>query len=150
MIRSRLNLFANFTFLDDFNNSAQIGQADSRTTTGINAKHTVLGKWGSHDVENTAGLQSRNDNIQVGLFNTAQRARAGTVRDDHVVESSVALYGQNSLRWNEWLRSVAGLRADYFRARVSSDNPLNSGVVNDHMISPKLSLIFGPWAKTEY
>lgn len=150
VIRSRLSLFSNFTFLDAFNNSAQIGQADSRIITGVNAKHTVFGKWANHDVENTVGFQSRNDNIQVGLFNTAQRVRVATVRDDHVVESSAALYAQNSLRWNDWLRSVAGLRADYFRARVSSDNPLNSGVANDHMISPKLSLIFGPWAKTEY
>jgi outer membrane receptor protein involved in Fe transport len=150
VIRSKFSLFSNFTFLDDFNNSAQIGQADSRTTTGINAKHTVFGKWGRHEVENTVGFESRNDNIQVGLFNTAQRARVATVRDDHVVETSGALYAQNSLRWNDWLRSVAGARADYYRARVNSDNPLNSGVAYDHMISPKLSLIFGPWAKTEY
>jgi len=150
VIRSRLNLWSNFTFLDGFNNSAQLEQVDSRTTTGINAKHTWLGKWGSYEVENTVGFQSRNDNIGAGLFNSAQRVRVATIRDDHVVETSGALYYQNSLRWNDWLRSVAGLRADYYRANVSSDNPLNSGVANDHMISPKLSLILGPWAKTEF
>ena len=57
---------------------------------------------------------------------------------------------QNNLRWNDWFRTVAGLRADFYRGRVRSDNALNSGGAQGHMISPKLSLIFGPWAKTEY
>lgn len=150
VIRSRLNLWSNFTFLDDFNKSAQLEQADRRTTAGINAKHTWFAKWGGHDVENTVGVQARNDTIGAGLFNTAQRVRVATVRDDHVVETSGALYYQNTLRWNEWLRSIAGLRADYYRANVSSDNPLNSGIANDHIFSPKLNLIFGPWANTEF
>jgi outer membrane receptor protein involved in Fe transport len=150
VIRSNLKLWSNFTFLDDFNNSAQIEQKDSRTTSGINAKQTWFGKWGGHDVDNTIGIQTRNDNIGVALLNSAQRVPVTTVRDDHVVETSGGVYYQNGFRWNDWLRSVAGLRADYYRARVSSDNAQNSGVVNDHMISPKLSLIFGPWAKTEY
>ncbi|RYF72717.1 MAG: TonB-dependent receptor, partial [Comamonadaceae bacterium] len=43
-----------------------------------------------------------------------------------------------------------GLRADAYRFKVDSDNPLNSGRANDTIASPKLGLIFGPWAKTEY
>jgi outer membrane receptor for Fe3+-dicitrate len=35
-------------------------------------------------------------------------------------------------------------------ADVASDNPANSGKSSDRMVSPKLSLVFGPWARTEY
>ena len=151
MIRSRLQLWNNFTFFqDDPVNGDQFEQRDNRVTTGFNAKHSLFGKWGGREVENTFGLQTRNDNINVGLFNSAQRQVIATTRDDHVVESSAALYYQNGLRWNDWFRTVTGLRADYYRADVTSNNARNSGLVNDHMISPKLSLIFGPWAKTEY
>ncbi len=151
VIRSKLNLWNNFTFFqDDPVNGDQFEQTDQRVTTGLNAKHTLFGKWGGHDVENTFGVQVRNDNINVGLFNTVQRVRIGTTRTDHVVETSASPYYQNSLRWNDWFRTVAGLRADFYNGQVTSDNPLNSGKAVDHMLSPKISMIFGPWAKTEY
>ena len=148
LISSRLKLWNNFTFFqDDTVNGDQFEQNDRRLTSGFNAKHSVFGKWGGRDVEHTFGLQGRHDNINVGLFHTVQRVRIGTTRADDVVESSIAPYYQNNLRWNDWFRTVAGLRADFYRGRVSSDNALNSGTVQDHMISPKLSLIFGPWSK---
>lgn len=151
VIRSRLQLWNDFTFFqNDPVNGDQFEQRDSRITSGVNAKHTLFGKWGGRDVENTFGFQSRNDNIDVGLFHTAQRAVLSTTRSDHVVETSGALYYQNSVRWNDGFRTVAGLRGDYYRANVDSDNPKNSGRVNDHMISPKLNLVFGPWSQTEY
>jgi outer membrane receptor protein involved in Fe transport len=151
VISSRLKLWNDFTFFqDDPVNGDQFEQNDRRVTTGFNAKHSIFGNWGGREVENTFGLQARNDNINVGLFHTVQRVRIGTTRSDDVIESSVAPYYQNSLRWNDWFRTVTGLRADFYKGTVSSDNPLNSGRVVDHMFSPKLSLIFGPWAKTEY
>jgi outer membrane receptor protein involved in Fe transport len=151
VVRSRLNLWNDFTFIqDDPVNGDQFKQTDQRVTTGINAKHTMFGKWGGREVENTVGMQARNDNISVGLFHTLQRQVLSTTRDDHVVESSAALYYQNNLRWTDWLRSIAGVRADYYRGDVTSDNPRNSGKASDHLFSPKLGLIFGPWAKTEY
>jgi outer membrane receptor protein involved in Fe transport len=151
VIRSKLGLWNNFTFFQDNPvKGDQFEQSDKRVTSGFNLKHIAFGKWGGHEVENTFGLQTRNDNIQVGLFSTAQRVRLSTTRDDHVVESSAAAYYQNGLRWNDWFRTVAGLRADFYNGKVDSDNPLNSGKAVDHMVSPKLTLVFGPWAKTEY
>jgi len=151
VIRSRLNLWNNFTFFqDDPVNGDQFAQTDQRVTTGLNLKHILFGKWGAHDAENTFGVQGRNDNINVGLFNTAQRTIISTTSEDHVVETSGAVYYQNNLRWTDWFRTVAGLRADFYRGDVTSNNPLNSGKVNDHLVSPKAGLIFGPWAKTEY
>ena len=66
------------------------------------------------------------------------------------MESSVGAYLENRTQWLEKFRTVAGLRADFFRFDVDSDNPANSGTVNDQIVNPKLSLIFGPWADTEY
>jgi outer membrane receptor protein involved in Fe transport len=48
------------------------------------------------------------------------------------------------------MRTVVDLRGDYFTARVNSDNPANSGNTDGFMASPKGSLIFGPFHKTEF
>lgn len=150
-IRSRLNLFSNFTyFLNDAVNGDQFEQSDSRLVSGLNLKHTWGDSWGGREVVNTAGLQLRRDDISVGLFGTRAQQRLTTTRADDVIESSGGLFLQNSLRWAEKFRTVAGLRGDYFRADVASNNVRNSGKANDHLINPKLSLIFGPWAQTEY
>ena len=151
VVSSKLNLFSNFTyFLRDPVNGDQFEQSDKRVLSGFNVKHTAAGSWGGREVENSIGLQVRNDNISVGLFNTRAQQRLTTTRDDHVVESSAGLFFQNSLRWAEKFRTVAGLRGDFFRGDVASSNAANSGGANDHLFSPKLSLIFGPWSKTEY
>jgi outer membrane receptor protein involved in Fe transport len=57
---------------------------------------------------------------------------------------------QNTFHWTETFRSIAGLRGDLFHGEDRSDNPLNSGSVTQFMPSPKLSLVLGPFAKTEY
>jgi outer membrane receptor protein involved in Fe transport len=101
-------------------------------------------------MENLFGVQMRYDDIDVGLFNTVQRTILSTVRDDHVQESSIGAYVQNTLHWTDWFRSIAGLRGDLFHADDASDNPLNSGSVTQFMPSPKLSLVLGPFAATEY
>ena len=151
VISSQLNLFSNFTyFLNDPVNGDQFEQGDKRVLSGLNLKHTSIGKWGGRDVENSVGMQVRNDNISLGLFRTRTRQRLSTTLEDHAVESSVGVYFQNSLRWAEKFRTVAGLRGDFFRGNVSSDNAANSGKASDHLVNPKLSLIFGPWANTEY
>ena len=151
LIRSRLQLWNNFTFYqDDPVNGDQFEQRDQRVTSGVNVKHAVFGAWGGRELENTLGFQFRNDNINVGLFNSVQRTVIATTRSDHVVESSGALYYQNGLRWNDWLRTLVGVRADYYVADVSSDKLVNSGRAEDRIVSPKINLVFGPWAKTEY
>jgi outer membrane receptor protein involved in Fe transport len=60
------------------------------------------------------------------------------------------LYVENKIQWAEKFRSVAALRGDldYFDV-TSLSNPSNSGTADTFLPSPKLSLIFGPWAKTE-
>jgi outer membrane cobalamin receptor len=151
VIAWELNLFSNFTyFLDDPVNGDQFNQPDRRTTTGLNASHTWQAPWGGKESENTVGVQFQNDNIFNGLYSTKARQRLSTTRQDHTVESSVGVYLENSTKWLEKFRTVAGLRTDLYHFDVKSNLAANSGKVSAHMTSPKLSLIFGPWAKTEY
>ena len=152
VIRNELDLYSNFTyFLDDPVNGDQFNQRDRRTTTGLNASHTLSTPMLGRETETTVGLQFQNDNISNGLFNTVARQRLTTTREDHILETSVGLYLENSTRWSEKFRTVVGVRADFYRFNVNSFlQPLNSGKVNDSIVSPKLNLIFGPWAKTEY
>ena len=151
IVRQRLDLFSNFTyFLDDPVNGDQFAQPDRRVTTGLNASHIWQTRGPGLGSEWTAGVQLQNDNIFNGLYSTAARQRVSTTRQDHIVESSIGVYLQNTTYWTAWLRSIAGLRADWFRFDVTSDNPLNSGVANDGIVSPKLGLVLGPWAKTEF
>ncbi|NHQ93206.1 TonB-dependent receptor [Janthinobacterium lividum] len=150
VIANRLALFSNFTYaMDDPDNGDQFAQPDRRVTAGLDASHT----WHRHtdrgSSDTTIGLQLQNDNIHNGLYNTRQRQILSTTRQDHIVESSIGVYGENSMRWSRWLRTVAGLRADAYRFDVRSDRPENSGKASDHLFSPSLSVIAGPWRDTE-
>ncbi len=151
LIDHDLKLFSNFTyFLDNPKQGDQFLQQDRRLTTGIHADHTWFTQWNGCDMDTSIGVQAQNDNIYNGLFNTARRSILSTTRKDHIVESSLGLYAQNRLQWMEKFRTVAGVRGDLYEVEVDSDNALNSGSADDSIVNPKLSLIFGPWAKTEY
>ncbi len=99
----------------------------------------------------TLGLQLRHDRLDpVGLYSTVARQRAASTQEITVRETSVALYAENQLQWTPWLRSVAGLRGDRFFFDVTSSIAENTGRQSAGLVSPKLSLVFGPWAGTEY
>ncbi|WP_295642711.1 TonB-dependent receptor [uncultured Methylibium sp.] len=151
VVASRLDLYSNFTyFLDDEVNGDQFAQPDRRVTTGVNASHTLATPLLGRAAETTFGAQFQNDNIHNGLLRTVRRETIGTTRRDHVVESSLGLYVQTLVPWTPSFRTVAGVRADHYRFDVQSDNPANPGKANDTLVSPKLSLIFGPFGSTEF
>ncbi len=150
-IKYRLNLFSNFTFfLDDQVNGDQFEQFDDRTVFGMSPSWILTDKWGERQVISKFGLDLRRDNINVALNNTTARQQTGTVRADKVNQTGLGLYYENSLQWSETFRTVAGIREDFYNATVNSDLAANSGTTNDQITSPKLNLIFGPFAKTEY
>ncbi|PMQ17140.1 TonB-dependent receptor [Janthinobacterium sp. AD80] len=152
VIRSQLELNSDFTyFLADAQQGDQFQQSERRTVAGVNASESWTTELAGLAMRNKLGVQARFDRLSpVGLYNTVERIRHSTVREDRVRESSVGLYGENTLQWLPWLRSVAGLRYDAYRFNVASSIEGNSGTANDHVVSPKLSLIFGPWSKTEF
>jgi outer membrane receptor protein involved in Fe transport len=150
-VQSRLNLFSNFTFfLDDPDNGDQFEQAERRRTLGFDLNHTWSATLGGFDTSNRIGLQTRYDNLDpVALYHTAAQQVLSTTSSSKVRESSIALYFENTINWAEKFRTIAGIRTDQFRFDVASNIPENSGKTSASITSPKLSLIFGPWAKTE-
>lgn len=147
--RYDLDLFSNFTyFLSDPDNGDQFEQEDGRWFLGGEVRR----EWelGAKD-SITVGLQTRHDFIDgIGLYNTEDTERLNTVRVDDVVESTVGIYATANYHVTDWFRVQPGLRADGFYFDVDSDNPDNSGDDTDGIVSPKLNLIFGPWADTEF
>lgn len=146
-----LDLFSNFTYFQDRANSDQFGQKDQRIAFGGSLAQSWQGNWGARAMLNTVGLQVRQDQIRVGLYDTVGRKTANTVRDDTVQQALLGIYANNELNWQPWLRSVTGLRLDQLNARVNNHtNIANSGEATATRASPKLSLIFGPWQQTEF
>ena len=147
----RLHLFSNFTFfLDDPINGDQFEQSDRRVVVGGNAAQTWFTTGLGKTMDHTIGLQVRHDAIpEVALFQTLQRDRIGTARNDNVHETDVGFYYQNQTQWLPKVRTVLGLREDVFVFDVSSDIAANSGNTTAAIFSPKLNLMFGPWASTE-
>ncbi len=159
-----LDLFSDFTYyLTDVNRGDQFEQQDRRWVVGLAAAHTIFSRWFGHRVENTFGVQVRNDWIHNGLYQTEDRVRVdktdsdtgntlpATTQEDHFTDTQVGLYAQNTIQWAEKFRSVAGLRGDlqYFDV-TSLVTPANSGTASKFLPSPKLNLIFGPWFNTEF
>jgi outer membrane receptor protein involved in Fe transport len=151
LIRSSMNLYNNFTyFLDDPINGDQFSQLDKRTVYGLNASHAFDVRIGGIETQTRVGLQTRGDDIRVGLFKTFQRDALSTVREDSVKEGNVGLWADTTARWTDWLRTTVGIREDYFAGRVTSDTPENSGNAQASMTSPKAGIVLGPWYKTEF
>jgi hypothetical protein len=101
-------------------------------------------------MQNTVAVQVRNDSIaNVGLYHTSARQPLETIREDAVVQTSVAGSAQNETAWTPWLRTVVGFRVDGYRFRVDAGEPANSGIAYAGLLSPKGGAVFGPWNGTE-
>lgn len=166
-----LNLFSDFTyFLTDKTQGDQFEQQDRRWVGGVDARHTLFNQWGGHEVQNTFGVQVREDYINDGLYQTLDRVRVDKVDTDldaldpgqssailpaatdvnRIWDTQAGLYAQNQIQWTDKFRSVAAVRGDWdYFAVTSFSTPANTGTASSLLPSPKLSLIFGPWAKTE-
>ena len=151
VIRSSLQLFNNFTyFLDDPVNGDQFSQTDRRTVYGLDASHAFDLRFAGIETQTRIGLQTRADDIQVGLVRTLQRETLSTVREDSVREGNIGLWADTTARWTHWLRTTVGIREDYFAGRVISDTAENSGHAQASMTGPKAGIVLGPWYKTEF
>jgi hypothetical protein len=172
-----LDLFSDFTYyLTDTNRGDQFEQQDKRCVAGLDARHTITSEWFGKDVENSLGLQVRNDWIHNGLYQTEDRARVNKLDTDtnglpnglfadglpytwlpadtdanHLTDTQLGLYVENKIQWAEKFRSVLAIRGDLdYYDDTSLTTPANSGTSTTLLPSPKMSLIFGPWDKTEF
>jgi hypothetical protein len=149
----QLNLWSDFDYaLTDPVHLDQFEQVDRRFVSGGEMKQTWDSVWFGKKVQNTLGLQLRNDYIpDSGLNNTADRQVLDVEIYDHIEEANAGLFGNDLIQWTPWLRSNLGLRGDVFALHVdSTTNNANSGSSTAGIVSPKATLVFGPWAKTEF
>jgi outer membrane receptor protein involved in Fe transport len=151
-IRYYLKLYSNFTYyLDDPVNGDQFNQYDNRKILGWNGSWTRPDKLFGLEMTHTVGWDIRQDRLDpVAIYNTIQRQRLSTKREDRVRETSYAIYAENQTHWTDWLRTVAGIRGDRYDFKVDSKIAENSGSRSAGVGSPKLSVVLGPWQKTEY
>jgi hypothetical protein len=147
----KLKLWSNFTYFEeDTERGDQFEQQEARNMFGGQAVHGWRHGLFGRDSTTEAGLQLRHDHIDVGLFHTEARVPFETVRSDRVSETLVGAYVQNTTTWVPWFRTLLGLREDHAFMDVKDVQLSTSGHASGNKLSPKVSLVFGPWAKTEF
>lgn len=148
---SHLQLFSNFTYSIDPDRGDQFEQYDDRRVYGGELSWSQPIAFGPQGSTWRIGVDMRHDDISpVGLHLTTARVRHDTVREDQVRQTLGGLWSGLATRWNPWLRTEIGMRADRLEFEVESDLADNSGRGSDRLASPKLSVTLGPWADTEY
>ncbi len=154
-IASRLNLVSNFTYnLDQGEppvNADQFVQAESRQVFGGGASQSFATPFGRYDSTTTIGTSVRMDRLDpVGLYQGLAGQRTATVQESQVRQSLLGLYAENSTAWTPTFRTLLGVRHDRLDVDVRTSIADNSGQQSADLTSPKLSVILGPWNKTEY
>jgi outer membrane receptor for Fe3+-dicitrate len=148
-----LDLYSNFTyFLEYPDKGDQFRQAERRWFAGLNETLGWTFDAGGREHRLTAGFQTRHDwASDSGLHWTSARRVHETVRVDDIYQGVFSLFADLEWRFTDWLRVTPGLRGDLFHSQVSSrDLAANSGSSTDAIASPKLGVVFGPWADTEF
>ncbi len=154
-IRYRLDLNSNFTYaLERPVDGDQFKQQDRRRVFGGQLSHAFNHALAGLDARSEFGLQLRHDRIRVGLFDAVARQVTTTVREDRVRQTLLGGYAQTALAITPQLRTVLGLRVDHLRSGVDALTlPDNGGRSRDTQVSPRLSVVAGPFAavpKTEF
>jgi len=149
-----LDLFSNFTYFLD--NPAPVGdqfeQQDQRWFFGGELARDWRFDALGHEQRFTLGVQLRGEWIDgIGLYNTTMRERWNTVRKDDIFQATYGLYSELEFKPTDWFRIIPGVRADLFQFDVQrSTLNENTGTLSKGTVSPKLAMVFGPWAKTEF
>ena len=151
LVKYELDLFNNYTWdLTDPVDGDQFHQHDDRVYGGAGASRSFEGSFFNLPTETVFGFQSRYDDINLALSNTVQRQFLAAVLSDHVDEANAAVYVENTVHWNGWLKTTLGWRGDYYEASVNSMlQQANSGNTRMAIGSPKFRMVIGPFYKTE-
>jgi outer membrane receptor protein involved in Fe transport len=145
--RSLFDLYSNFTFfLNDEARGDEIQQHDSRLQEGANAQflrpYTLFGRRALF----VAGANYHDNQINVGLNNSVNRAPISVVtRADARVTNAAGYVQQGVDFFHGHVHVAAGLRYDYFRFRVDDRvAPAVSGARGASRAQPKFSLSVTP------
>jgi outer membrane receptor protein involved in Fe transport len=137
-----------------------IEQNDQRQLYGARARYTRFWALGNVALQSQIGVETRNDEISLGLHRQVRRQRFFTVNELNVHESSVSGYIQHQIFLTDWIRIEAGLRGDVFfvdgenrlPAQGSDPNFEPQRIAGNTMasiVSPKANVIITPVASTD-
>ena len=169
LIHQRMTLFNDFThFLKDPVNGDQEEQTENRTTAGGQAMFKKALTFGSVESDTVIGLQERYDDAYVDKRHTKARillpycsviqddgsfiqapAANGVCEADRVHISDTGGYIENTTHWLPWLRTVVGVREEYYKANDRNLLSTFYGAKSQWLFQPKGDLVFGPFYKTE-
>jgi outer membrane receptor protein involved in Fe transport len=144
-----LRLTSNATYYTAATGSDQFTQFDDRTTYGAQASFDV-DLNDVHQLE--VGANFRYDDIrEVGVGGSENARIVDMVSRSAVEEFSQSAYSSVHSQWNDWFASIVGVRYDHYQVDVKSKLAGGAdGHESDDLLSPKLSLRFGPFAETEF
>ena len=69
---------------------------------------------------------------------------------DKVQLSDIGLYVEDTTRWTHWLRTIVGVREEFYQAADHSLISNFSGSASQTLFQPKGSLVLGPFHQTEF
>lgn len=151
----RLDLFTNFTFfLNDPVNGDGIQQSDHRVMYGGDIGYKQRGEVLGFPGVGTVGFQTRVDDIHARLGTQTTRINTGTTTDSDILEASYAPFVKAEVQPAFWMRLSGGLRSEVFtfdvRNRCGTCTEQPAGRKTSGIVLPKMNLILGPWAGTEF
>ena len=153
----RLDLFTNFTFFlnDPANgNGDGIQQSDRRVMYGGDIGYKQRGEVLGLPSIGTIGFQTRVDNIHARLGTQTTRMPTGITTDSDILEASYAPFVKAEVQPTSWLRLVGGVRGETITFDVRNRCPTcaeqPAGRKQSGVVLPKMNLILGPWASTEF
>lgn len=159
---SRMALWNDFThYLVDPVDGDQFEQDETRTKVGGAASYTRSDTLGTFRMETVFGVDGRYDTIYIDRRHTRDRVVLAHCPDsayggglfvceaDDVRQGRVAGYIRNTTHWLPWLRTVVGLREEYYHGHDRSLVTGYAGGTGQSLFQPKGSVIFGPWRNTE-
>jgi len=151
----RLDLFSNFTFaLHDSVNGDGIRQSDRRVMYGGDIGYKQQGEVFGISTVGTIGLQVRVDDIHPQLGTQTRRQLTGTTMDSDVLSASYAPFVKAEAQPLSWMRLAGGVRWETMtfdvRNRCGGCGQRPDGRTSNGVILPKMNLMLGPWAHTEF
>ncbi|MDB5460864.1 MAG: TonB-dependent receptor [Caulobacteraceae bacterium] len=168
-IHARMTLWNDFThFLDDPVNGDQEQQDEVRDTFGGQASVILYNQFGPFQSDTVVGLQARGDTVYLDRRHTVKRvvlpycsqlqadgavlatpAPTGACNADRVHLLDLGPYVENTTYWTPWLRTIVGVREEYYHAQDTSFTTGFSGTASQTLFQPKASIALGPFYKTE-
>jgi outer membrane receptor protein involved in Fe transport len=168
-IHSKMILWNDFThYLEDPVNGDQEEQYESRSTAGGQSSLILAQTLGAIQNEIEVGAQLRVDDTYVNRKHTLHRvplsycsvgqadgtalqvvALGGICNADQAHLLDLGPYVQDTTHWTGWLRTVLGLREEFYRAADHSTTTGFEGTDHEFLFQPKGNIILGPWALTE-